>query len=222
MPSPFPGMDPYLESPSLWADFHLTMIVAIRAELNRLLPEKYVASADRYVWLHLAAPVTMMLPGVREKGSPYLKIVDREHRRLVTVVEMLSPANKQPGKDREAYLLKRGEYLANGVNLVELDLLRRGERAPFGDHPPPRADYYVLVCRASEMPQAGVWPLSVRDLLPTVPVPLHPPDADVELALKPCLDRVYDEAAYRRELNYSQPPQVALTEPDATWARVVG
>lgn len=43
MPSPFPGMDPYLETPSIWSDFHLTMLVTIRAELNRVLPDRYAA-----------------------------------------------------------------------------------------------------------------------------------------------------------------------------------
>lgn len=31
MPSPFPGMDPYLEAPDVWQDLHTTLIVAIRA-----------------------------------------------------------------------------------------------------------------------------------------------------------------------------------------------
>src|SRR5947209_17985247 len=52
MPSPFPGMDPYLEEPSLWPDFHGAMLYQMRAVLNAVLPERYVASVDRYVWLH--------------------------------------------------------------------------------------------------------------------------------------------------------------------------
>ncbi len=249
MPSPFPGMDPYLESPSIWSDFHLTLIISIRAELNRRLPPHYTASADRYVWIRepenggrtivgkpdvyiaeerprpaatntqtVTAPMQVVLPGVREKGSPYLKIVDRRARRLVTVVEMLSPSNKIPGKDHEAYLMKREEYLATRVNLVELDLLRNGERPPLGTSPP-TTDYYVLVCRASELPSAGVWPFSVRDPLPTIPIPLDPEDPDVMLSLRPCLDRAYDESAYERQIDYTVPAEPPLREPDATWAR---
>lgn len=249
MPSPFPGMDPYLEAPWIWPDLHLTLIVAIRAELNRLLPAHYVASADRYVWLQeptdtppnrfgkpdvyvtgeggspaaalttAAPPVKVVLAGLREKGPPYLKIIDRERRRLVTVLELLSPANKTPGKDRDAYLWKRSEYLGTGVNLVELDLLRDGVRAPLGKPGPPAADYYLLMCRAAEMPEAGVWPFSVRDPLPPIPFPLKPQDNDVLLPLQSCLDRAYDEAGYARELNYAEPPVPPLREPDATWAR---
>src|SRR5579871_529379 len=138
MPSPFPGMDPYLEDPWLWPDFHLTFVVGIRAELNQRLPAGYVALADRYVWVQepeteerkrlgkpdvfltgegqaqtaasaaaIADPVEIILPSLTEKGSPYLKIVDRANRRLVTVIELLSPENKTTGKDRDAYLIKQ-------------------------------------------------------------------------------------------------------------------
>jgi hypothetical protein len=44
-------MDPYLESRGLWPDFHLTMVVAMRADLNRRLPARYSAAADRHVWV---------------------------------------------------------------------------------------------------------------------------------------------------------------------------
>jgi hypothetical protein len=251
MPSPFPGMDPYLEEPSLWPDLHLGMIAAMRAALNAQVPEGYAVYADRYVWLHepdgdtrvrlgkpdvylserteavpgsraeatLVVPTVVMLPVVRRQGNRYLRIIDRHSRRVVTVVELLSPTNKDPGEDRDAYLAKRNEYLATGTNLVEIDLLRAGGRLPLGEPPPPPADYYVLVCRAAELPRAGVWPFSVRDPLPTIPVPLNPEDAPVLLSLQPCLDRAYDEAAYSRELDYAVPPDPPLREPDATWAR---
>src|SRR5438067_9873069 len=43
MPSPFPGMDPYLEDPAWWQDFHLSYITYLQATLNRLLPAQYLA-----------------------------------------------------------------------------------------------------------------------------------------------------------------------------------
>ena len=56
MKSPFPGMDPYLESPTHWSDFHPTFIQAIRATLNEVLPRSYVARVDEIV--SLIAPVS--------------------------------------------------------------------------------------------------------------------------------------------------------------------
>jgi hypothetical protein len=167
----------------------------------------------------LAAPVEVVLPLVTEKGSPYLKIVDQRSRRLVTVLELLSPANKTAGKDRDAFLLKYYEYLGTRLNLVEIDLLRKGERVPWGMPPGPSADYYVMVSRAEDRPRAHVWPFSVRNPLPVIPVPLNPADGDIGLALRDCLDVAYDSASYDRELDYTQPPNPPLDGPDATWAR---
>ncbi len=250
MPSPFPGMDPYLEDPWIWPDFHLTFAVALRTELNRLLPAGYVALVDRYVWVQepetdeykrlgkpdefltgegaskgppaaaaVVAPVEITLPSQTDKGVPYVKLVDRMHRRLVTVIELLSPANKASGKDRDAYLMKQREYLASDVNLVEMDLLRKGERLPWIASSVPATDYYVMVSRASKRPLALVWPFSVRESLPTIAIPLTERDGDVALALGTCMNQVYDSAGYARELDYARPPNPPLDEPDATWAR---
>ena len=46
MPSPFPGMDPFLESPGIWPDFHDGLAAAIRADLNRTLPRPYYARLE--------------------------------------------------------------------------------------------------------------------------------------------------------------------------------
>src|SRR5690242_3858643 len=43
MPSPFPGMDPYLEAPSLWQDFHNDLASAIREQLTPQLRPRYQA-----------------------------------------------------------------------------------------------------------------------------------------------------------------------------------
>ena len=45
MPSPFPGMDPYLEAPDIWPDFHHALATEIRGELNRLLPAPLLCTA---------------------------------------------------------------------------------------------------------------------------------------------------------------------------------
>src|SRR5437870_5197880 len=48
MPSPFPGMDPYLEAPGLWPDVHNSLIVGARELLTRLVgPNYYVRIEDR-------------------------------------------------------------------------------------------------------------------------------------------------------------------------------
>jgi hypothetical protein len=43
MPSPFPGMDPYIEKPAIWPDFHDALVSAIRGLLQPQLRPRYVA-----------------------------------------------------------------------------------------------------------------------------------------------------------------------------------
>jgi hypothetical protein len=51
MPSPFPGMDPYLESPALWPDVHHELISEVRAALNASLRPRYVARVELRVYI---------------------------------------------------------------------------------------------------------------------------------------------------------------------------
>src|SRR5207253_8965878 len=130
--------------------------------------------------------------------------------------ELLSPTNKTPGADRNEYLAKRAQVLAGSTHLVEIDLGREGERP----RPPeiPACDYYVLVSRAEDRPHLDLWPISLRDRLPPVPIPLAAPDADILLDLQTVLHRVYDAADYGKYI-YGETPQPPLSVSDAAWAR---
>jgi Protein of unknown function (DUF4058) len=246
VPSPFPGMDPYIES-WIFPSFHAGLITAIYDRLNPHLPKRFIASMELFVWrvdnterllvgapeiyvadrepaptgggvVTIAAPVNTILPGITRKQR-YIKIVDSEERRIVTVIEVLSPSNKTGGEDGQAYRLKREEYMANGISLVEIDLLRAGHRPPLGDPAPAISDYYVLVHRGWERNRMGIWPISLREPLPQVPVPLDADIPDQLLDLKPCFEHVYEAGRYAEQLDYTKPPKPPLREPDATWAR---
>jgi hypothetical protein len=152
-----------------------------------------------------------------EKES-YIEIRDRQTRRLVTVIELLSPTNKRPSDDRERYLAKRAALLASDAHFVEIDLLRGWPRMPFDE--PPTGDYCVLVSRVEERPRAGFWPIGLRERLPVIPIPLQAPHADAQLDLQAILHRVYD-AAYYRDYIYDGSPWPPLGEEDAAWARSI-
>src|SRR5262249_60841973 len=66
MPSPFPGMDPYLEDPPFWSAFHASFITYWRNALNDCLPDHYEARIDEKVHLVEVAPTRRELvePGV--------------------------------------------------------------------------------------------------------------------------------------------------------------
>ncbi len=251
MPSPFPGMDPYLEA-DLWPDVHATLLPLIRQALVAGLPTGYVASLDQYVWLadgddgepvRRGKPDTFVSeePAARSRGRSsvavvaptarfrhparrrrrrklYIRLLDAADRQVVTVIELLSPSDKLPKADRDRYLLKRDEYFAAGANLVEIDLLRRGLRVPMDDPGPPEADYYLMVTKATDYPDADVWAFTVRDPIPVFPVPLRPADPHVPLDLRACLDLAYDGGGYANQINYTEPPAVGLRGPDAVWA----
>ncbi|MCE9560441.1 MAG: DUF4058 family protein [Planctomycetes bacterium] len=144
MPSPFPGMNPYLEQPSAWQDSQ-TRFISLAAELlgAQVLPKYYVKIDEQPdLSVHpvgngqassIAAPGLLTAPSsvgmpvvVEEERLAYLEIIDRVNRKVVTVLELLSPSNKQVKSDRDQYRAKVQRILASGTNFVEIDLLRGG------------------------------------------------------------------------------------------------
>ncbi len=115
MRSPFPGMNPYLEQPIFWSEFHSRLIVAIADALApKLLPKYYIGVETR-----------TYLEEVKER---YLEVRETKTDAVITVIEILSPKNKRKGKGRSVYEQKRHSILGSMSNLVEIDLLRAGDR----------------------------------------------------------------------------------------------
>lgn len=163
-----------------------------------------------------SAPVTGRVRlGAITRKHRWLTIRDSQTRRIVTVIEVLSPSNKSPGDDREQYLRKRRRILRSSAHLVEIDLLRGGQRMPVEDAPP--SDYRMMVSRRPQRPDVQVWPIGARQPLPPIPVPLRTGEPELTLDLKPLVDAVYDGGAYRYHL-YTAPPQPPLLPPDDAWA----
>src|SRR5690349_15900943 len=131
MPSPFPGMNPYLEQEVAWHDFHERFCPALAEVLTAQVRPDYIVQINENVY----TPVRVRLPAVDVERLSHLEIRDRHNRQLVTVVELLSPSNKRAGPDRDQYLTKRGQLLASPVHFVEIDLLRGGPRLPLVDPP---------------------------------------------------------------------------------------
>jgi hypothetical protein len=209
MPSPFPGMNPHLEQNDTWEDFHQRFITHAADTLSGKVGAKYLVKIEVRLYLH-------ELPAGDLERHSSLEIREHRNRRVVTVIELLSPTNKTPGPDRNDYLHKRREMMRSSVHFVEIDLRRGGERP----QPPalPPCDYYALVSREEERPRLGVWPLSLRDRMPVIPIPLTAPDPDVLLDLQAVLDRGYDAADYGKYI-YDETPQPPLSEEDLAWAR---
>ncbi|MBI5365629.1 MAG: DUF4058 family protein, partial [Planctomycetes bacterium] len=108
--------------------------------------------------------------------------------RVVTALEILSAANKDPGEGQVAYLRKQRGMVQGRVNLVEVDLLRAGrrvlkvqpERIPVSH----RTSYHVCVWRAERPTKVKLCSAPLRAPLPVVRVPLRPTDPDATLDLQ--------------------------------------
>ena len=66
MPSPFPGMDPYLEAPSIWPDFHHKLAAELSTELNGSLPSPYYARLEMRQELGIAKVRTVNIGDGRQ------------------------------------------------------------------------------------------------------------------------------------------------------------
>ncbi len=268
MPSPFPGMDPYLEAPHLWPDLHDALAGQIRAELNASLPAPY------YARLEMRPEVGVMEPGIsprrivpdvavvrppspsvggtvavldapRRAISPSLEVAvpsesirhafvevrdptDGHH--LITLIEIVSPSNKRRSEDRDAYFQKQREILDSDASLIELDLLRDGERLianPLLEEVivgrDEALDYLVLVNRAwkrrSAVAPYQVFRIRLAESLPCIPVPLREGQEETPLDLQYVFQRAYDSGPYRRGMvDYDQPPRPPLAGEWTTWA----
>jgi Protein of unknown function (DUF4058) len=245
MPSPFPGMNPYLERATAWESLHPSLIVAAHLQIASQLPPEYVVRIESRVYIHeppaerrfvgasdlgvvrtpgtstaptatLEAPARVtILDAVDVERVRFLTIRDRDGNDLITVIELLSPTNKYAGPDREQYLGKRRELLRSRAHFVEIDLLRGGPRMPPDELP--TCDYCAIVSRVEERPQAGVWPWRLRDPIPLLPIPLRSANPDVTLNLKAAIDEMYDGGRYANYI-YSGPPEPRLAPEDAAWA----
>src|SRR5580700_7444906 len=127
MPSPFPGMDPFIEG-QMWEGFQTTFITVLREQLMPQVRPRYVVEVEQYVYLAreeedpdrlikpdvavaevtagrstargkggalaTLAPVIHTVPMPRQYKQRFLSIRDRQSRKVVTVIELLSPWNK--------------------------------------------------------------------------------------------------------------------------------
>ncbi len=120
--------------------------------------------------------------------------------------------------------------MQSDANLIELDLLRSGERLLASlelqawianQQPPP--DYLVLVNRAWKRADGvcafQIFPVQLVEPLPCISVPLRPGQDEVPLDLQFAFNRVYDTGPYRRgAVNYGQPPEPPLVGDQVAWA----
>lgn len=247
MASPFPGMDPYLEHPEIWEDFHANLAGEIQAQLNPSLTPKYIAAlvprvsyeevligetAYRAIKpdvsvLHMddqpyggtavaiaPPPLTVAVAEEVPVRLFTVEIREVETEALVTAIEILSPVNKRRGHEAFiAYQRKRRDLHRGEVHLLEIDLLRKGERFPLPVDLPD-VPYFIFLHRAGGT-HVDIWPLELAKPIPIMPVPLLYPDPDVALDVGLAIKNIYSRAYYQLRIDYSKPPRPALSADEA-------
>lgn len=261
MPTPFPGMDPYLEKPGRWPNIHARLIVALADDITAKVRPRYYVSVEEHAYLlrleemerllrpdisvvrenapvyeaaaeatlaspvdkaarastqAVAKPVTITLPVVEEVHERFLEVRQVEDGRLVTVIEILSPTNKQSGKGRALYAHKRQAVLESQAHLVEIDLLRAGEPPEF-IHAQQLAHYYILLSQEAQRPSATLIPWHIRHPIPTFRLPLLPGDDEPEVDLGQILHALYARAGFDLRIDYKQEPDPPFSGEDKIW-----
>ena len=119
MPSPFPGMDPFIESQK-WADFHASFLTAFREQLLPRVRPKYFVDVEERVYVErdpgdpvmAIRPDVVVVDAVAEEGSGYAPTAT-----MTMPVECLIP---MPEEIHEAYLTLRRKDLRTIVTVIEL------------------------------------------------------------------------------------------------------
>ncbi len=177
-----------------------------------------VALAERTV-----APEAILRPQ-RQIIEHYLEIRDLRgpNAEIVTIIELLSPANKREGKGQDEYLRKQAAILKSTTHLLEIDLLRQGEPTvclpqsilkSIGEY-----DYLVTLADAEDREKVFFWRISLRSPLPTISLPLTPDVATIALDLQAALSHCWATSRYAQTLDYSQKLEPPLSPDDALWA----
>jgi hypothetical protein len=164
----------------------------------------------------IAPPLQMQTAFPEPIPQLSVEIRDSQNLQLVTAIEVISPWNKT-GSGYSEYVEKRRKLLLSTAHLVEIDLLRTGQRVPMRGEMP-AAQYFVYVGRANRRPVTDVWPIRLQEPLPNVPIPLLAGDPDVILNLQQALTNVYDGFGYRYLVDYRHPPKIPLDEGLREWA----
>jgi hypothetical protein len=248
MPSPFPGMNPYLERDVSWHDFHERFVILGAGIIGAQVRPHFIVKIDEHVYIHEPGDASRRLLGRADLGlaptrwptapAPGVGLLEAPARIRLPEVDVA----------REAYVEIRDRHSQELVAVLELlspsnkragpdreqYLAKRGRILASPAHlveidllrggepmPPqerPDCIYSVLVSRAEERPLAGFWPIGLRERLPAIPIPLRPPHAEATLDLQELLHRVHDEAGYEYYI-YEGEPQPPLASEDAAWAR---
>lgn len=218
MPSPFPGMDPYLEHPKLWPAFQHQLLACLYQILLPGLVDRYRARVGNRSYVSEMPLFTSIIR--EEYTEEFIEIRTRTDNRLVTLLEVVSPANKTTVAGRQAYLDKRKEAASQRSAIVEIDLVLQGKPTlTYSRDGLPEFDHAVSVTKANAPDRYEIYTATIQKRLPKFKLPLAPDDKDALLDLQAAFSRAFDLGGFSTLIDYksSPPPDVPLSDEYKAW-----
>src|SRR5260221_3224317 len=216
MPSPFPGMDPFLETDKLWPVFHHQFIGSLFQILLPNLVDRYRARVGQRQY---ATEMPLFTSIIREEhAEEFIEIRQRADGRLVTLVDFVSPINKTTATGRAAYLDKRREARSANASIVEIDLVMEGQ--PLLDYSRdglPEWDYAVTVTRSTQPERYEIYTSTLQKRLPRFKLPLAVDDRDTVVDLQAAFARCYDQGGFATQIDYQKPAPALTDDGDCRW-----
>jgi hypothetical protein len=209
-------MDPYLEDEPLWPVFHHQIVMCLYQILLPGLVDRYRARVGQRHYVTEQALFTSIIR--EEHHEDFIEIRQRTDGKLVTLVDVVSPANKTSNSGRSAYLDKRRESKSAGANLVEIDLVLQGPPTlEYSRDGLPDWDYAVTVTRSTQPERYEIYTATLQKRLPRFRLPLAADDRDTVLDLHTAFTRCYDQGGFASKIDYRRDPATPLNDEDRRW-----
>jgi len=209
-------MDPYLEEEGLWPNFHHELVMCLYQKLVPQLVDRYRA---RVTQRHYATEQALFTSIIREEHhEDYIEIRQRTDGRLITLLEVVSPANKLTQQGRSAYLDRRREAKAGNANLVEIDLVMQGQPTlDYSRDGLPDWDHAVTVTRSTQPDRYEIYTATLQKRLPRFRLPLAADDRDTVIDLYEIFTRCYEQGNFATKIDYGRDPLTRLSDEDRRW-----
>jgi hypothetical protein len=211
-------MDPYLEDPALFGPFRHQLLAALYQLVLPGLVDRYRARIGARNYTSELALFTSIIR--EEHTEEFIEIRSRGDGRLVTLVDVVSPANKTTTAGRTAYLATRHGAQVSRAGIVEVDLLTQGKPTlEFARDGLPEFDYAVTVTRGNAPERYEIYTATVQKRLPKFKLPLAADDRDTVVDLQMAFARAFDQGGFARQIDYAAPlpADVVLSADNRTW-----
>jgi hypothetical protein len=209
-------MDPYLEDEKRWPAFQPVVVQALYQMLLPGLMDRYRARVGERIYCSEQALFTSIIR--EEHKEAFIEVRQRSDGRLITLVEVVSPANKITAEGRKLYLERRDEVKKMNANVVEIDLVLQGQTLiDYAKDAAPTWDYAVVVTRWTHPDRYEIYSATLPKRLPRFRVPLASDDRDTVLDLQSAVARAYDQGDFGKHIDYTRDPATRLSDDNRKW-----